>query len=137
MWIWGFSVPVSLATRFTTLCKNVLTTSLIARMLCCCGDLANAVIGPRPSLEAADLGTSTSYYTVALREQHRPFLCKWMSDGLQKFPEISSMSRRATCNLQGGAIYGEGAVLEIYDSAFIGNTADYVSPFCSCYLVVL
>jgi hypothetical protein len=57
---------------------------------------------------------------------------------------LRSNSWRATCDLQGGAIYvqnsNEGgccAVLEIYDSAFIGNTANAVSRFCSCYLAVL
>ena len=49
-----------------------------------------------------------------------------------------SISWRATCNLQGGAIYvTDGAILEICDSSFIGNTANYVSRFCSCYLAVL
>jgi hypothetical protein len=61
-----------------------------------------------------------------------------------------SNSRRATCNLQGGAIYADGGDIFaignitqrslatlIYDSVFIGNTAGNVSRFCSCYLAVL
>jgi hypothetical protein len=36
-----------------------------------------------------------------------------------------------------GIYVDSGAVLEIYDSSFIGNTADDVSRFCSCCLAVL
>jgi hypothetical protein len=56
----------------------------------------------------------------------------------EKNSNFRSNSQRATCNLQGGAIYVHtGSILEIYDSAFIGNTAGSVSRFCSCYLAVL
>jgi hypothetical protein len=55
----------------------------------------------------------------------------------KKLSENSAPIPGGPCNLQGGVIYVEfGAVLEIYGSAFIGNTA-YVSRFCSCYLAVL
>jgi hypothetical protein len=50
----------------------------------------------------------------------------------------SFMSWRGTCNLQGGVIRAiSGANLKIYASQFISNTANFVSRFCSCYLVVL
>jgi hypothetical protein len=68
-------------------------------------------------------GTSARWLSFALLfgSIRAPFFQKnYLKFSLQ-FPA------RATCNSKAGAIYANGATLEIYDSAFIGNSAGAVS----------